>query len=105
MMAGEPEPSVSKDALVDAVAKKAGVSKKAAAEVISATLDVIVESVSDGCKVSLLGFGTFRPKDRPAREVRNPKTGDKLMVEAKTVPTFTFGSKFKDAVKTAHANK
>jgi DNA-binding protein HU-beta len=90
---------VTKQALVDAVAKKAGVSKDTAAEVLTATLDVIVDSVSEGSKVSLIGFGTFRPKDRPAREARNPKTGEKFMVDAKTVPTFKFGSKFLDAVK------
>jgi len=98
MMAGE-ETNVTKQALVDAVAKKAGVSKDTAAEVLTATLDVIVDSVSEGSKVSLIGFGTFRPKDRPAREARNPKTGEMIKVEAKTVPTFKFGSKFLDAVK------
>merc|ERR1719460_279377 len=101
MMASEPEPSLSKDALVEAVAKQAGVTKKTASEVLTATLDVIVDSVSEGNKVSLIGFGTFRPQDKPAREARNPKTGEKMLVEAKTVPKFTFGSKFKDAVKAA----
>jgi DNA-binding protein HU-beta len=102
MMAGEPEPAVSRDQLVDSVAKKAGVSKKTAAEVLSATLDVIVDSVSEGNKVSLLGFGTFRPRDKPAREARNPRSGEKMMIEAKTVPVFSFGSKFKEAVKNAN---
>jgi DNA-binding protein HU-beta len=98
----EAEPSVSREALIDAVARKAGVNKKTASEVLTATLDVIVDSVSEGNKVSLIGFGTFRPQDKPAREARNPKTGEKMLVEAKTVPKFTFGSKFKDAVKAAN---
>ena len=75
-------PNVSKQALVDAIAQKAGVSKKTAAIVLGATLDVIVESVCDGHKVSLVGFGSFQSKLRPEREVRNPKTGDKIHVPA-----------------------
>jgi len=99
MAEGAKEESISKDALVGAIAEKAGVSKKTAGLVLSATLDVIVDSVCQGSKVSFLGFGTFRAKERPAREVRNPRTGEKIAVDAKAVPTFSFGSKFKEAVK------
>merc|ERR1719409_1380682 len=99
MAEGAKEESLSKDALVGAIAEKAGVSKKTAGLVLSATLDVIVDSVCQGSKVSFLGFGTFRAKERPAREVRNPRTGEKIAVDAKAVPTFSFGSKFKEAVK------
>ena len=53
--------------------------------------------------MSLVGFGTFSAKDRPAREVRNPKTGEKMRVAAATVPAFSFGKSFKDAVKAAGA--
>ena len=138
-MMSERVPSVNKQALVDAIAQKAGVSKKTAAVVLTATLDVIVDSVCDGHKVSFIGFGSFHSKDRPKREARNPKTGEKMIVEAvrlapklrthrhlhrrsvtrvpcslsrspsrlprpravrqATVPTFTFGKSFKDAVK------
>jgi len=81
---------------------KAGVSKKMANQVLGAALDVIVESVSNGDKVSLIGFGTFHRKVRPAREGRNPKTGEKMYLSESTVPTFSFGKSFKDAVKDAH---
>eukprot|EP00324_Dicrateria_rotunda_P011181 CAMPEP_0206175932 /NCGR_PEP_ID=MMETSP1474-20131121/56599_1 /ASSEMBLY_ACC=CAM_ASM_001110 /TAXON_ID=97495 /ORGANISM="Imantonia sp., Strain RCC918" /LENGTH=138 /DNA_ID=CAMNT_0053586591 /DNA_START=66 /DNA_END=482 /DNA_ORIENTATION=- len=93
--------AVSKQALVDAIAAKAGVSKKTAGMVLSASLDVIVESVAAGNKVSMVGFGTFDSKERPEREGRNPKTGEKMIVAAATVPTFSFGKSFKDAVKEA----
>ena len=81
-MMSERVPSVNKQALVDAIAQKAGVSKKTAAVVLTATLDVIVDSVCDGHKVSFIGFGSFHSKDRPKREARNPKTGEKMIVEA-----------------------
>lgn len=88
---------------MQAIALKAGVSKKTAALVLSATLDVIVESVTKGNKVSLVGFGTFSSKARPEREARNPKTGEKMIVSAAMVPAFSFGKSFKDAVKAGPA--
>merc|ERR1712060_915921 len=68
--------AVSKGELVDAIAERAGVSKKMAGTVLTAALDVIVESVANGDKVSLVGFGTFDSKERAARDGRNPKTGE-----------------------------
>lgn len=94
--------AVSKGELVDAIAARAGVSKKMAGTVLSSALDVIVESVANGDKVSLVGFGTFDSKERAAREGRNPKTGEKMQIQASTVPTFSFGKGFKDAVKAAN---
>ena len=96
-----PQMAVSKQEMVDAIATKAGVSKKTAAAVLSSTLDVIVESVASGNKVTLVGFGTFDSKERPEREGRNPKTGEKMTIKAAVVPTFKFGKSFKDAVEEA----
>ena len=55
-------PNVSKQALIDAIAIKAGVPKRTAALVLAASLDVIVDSVCEGHKVSLVGFGSFQSK-------------------------------------------
>lgn len=97
-----PSKGVSKGELMDAIASKAGVSKKLASEVFSAALDVIVESVARGDKVSLVGFGTFDSKERPARDGRNPKTGETVPIAASKVPSFSFGKGFKDAVKQSY---
>ena len=78
--AGVAMASVSKGQLVDAISEKAGVSKKTAAAVLGSALDVIVESVANGDRVSLVGFGTFDSKERAAREGRNPQTGEKMQL-------------------------
>merc|ERR1719198_2292574 len=77
--------------LVDAISQKAGVNKKTAALVLGAALDVIVETVSNGDKVSLVGFGTFHSKHKEARIGRNPGTQEKIELPATVVPTFSFG--------------
>ena len=92
---------VSKSDLIEKIAQRAGVPQKTASLVLTAALDQIVESVSEEQKVSLVGFGTFGAKHRPTREARNPKTGEKMMVPAALVPTFSFGKTFKDTVKAA----
>ena len=89
---------MNKEELVKEIAKKSGVSQKAASDVLSATLEVIEKTVSKGKKVTLVGFGTFEPRKRAARMGRNPQTGKELKIPAKTVPAFSAGKKFKTVV-------
>ena len=90
---------MNKEELVKEVAKKASVSQKAAADVLTATIDSIQKTVSKGKKVTLVGFGTFEARKRKARTGRNPQTGASIKIAAKTVPAFSAGKRFKDAVK------
>ncbi|EKU97534.1 HU family DNA-binding protein [Leptolyngbyaceae cyanobacterium CCMR0082] len=89
---------MNKGELLDTVAEKAGVSKKVADAVVSATIDSIMEAVSGGDKVTLVGFGSFEPRDRKQREGRNPKTGETMTIPATTVPAFSAGKAFKEKV-------
>ncbi|NJL56184.1 HU family DNA-binding protein [bacterium] len=89
---------MNKGELVDKVAEKANITKKEADKVISVTFESIMEAVSKGEKVTLVGFGTFEARGRQAREGRNPKTGDKMTIPATTVPAFSAGKLFKEKV-------
>ena len=89
---------MNKGELVDQVAAKAGVTKKQVDAVITATVETIMESVSEGDKVTLVGFGSFESRDRKAREGRNPKTGEKMEIPATKVPAFSAGKMFKEMV-------
>ncbi len=90
---------MNKGELVDKVAEKAQVTKKQADSILSAALESIVEAVSGGDKVTLVGFGSFESRNRKAREGRNPKTGAKMAIPATKVPAFSAGKLFKDKVK------
>jgi len=89
---------MNKGELVDAVAENASVTKKQADAVLSAALEAIMKAVSEGDKVTLVGFGSFESRERKAREGRNPKTGDKMEIPATRVPAFSAGKLFKDRV-------
>ncbi|MBU1936989.1 HU family DNA-binding protein, partial [bacterium] len=77
---------------------KTGQTKRASEEMLDAILDTIKDTVSDGDKVTLVGFGTFAMSERSARRGRNPRTGDTIDIPAKKVPRFVPGKEFKDAV-------
>jgi len=89
---------MNKGELVDKVAEKASVTKKQADAVITATIETIMEAVSEDDKVTLVGFGSFESRERKAREGRNPKTGEKMDIPATKVPAFSAGKLFKEKV-------
>ena len=89
---------MNKGDLVDAIAEKSGVTKKHADIILTAALESIIEAVSEGEKVTLVGFGTFEPRERKEREGRNPKTGEALTIPATVVPAFSAGKLFKEKI-------
>ena len=89
---------MNKGELIDQIALKASVTKKQADAVLTAAIETIIEAVSGGDKVTLVGFGSFEARERQAREGRNPKTGDKMEIPATRVPAFSAGKLFKDRV-------
>ncbi len=89
---------MNKGELVDLISEKADVTKRDAEAVLSAALDTILETVAEGDKVTLIGFGTFEARDRAARDGRNPATGQPIKIPATRVPAFSAGKVFKDRV-------
>ena len=90
---------MNKEQLIDAMAGKADISKKAAGDALDALLDAITSTLKSGGSVALTGFGTFKTSDRAARQGVNPATGEKIQIAATTVPKFSAGKGLKDAVK------
>lgn len=89
---------MNKGELVDQISAKANVTKKDADLVLSAMLEVILDTVAQGDKVTLVGFGTFEARERQAREGRNPSTGKPIQIPATRVPAFSAGKMFREKV-------
>jgi DNA-binding protein HU-beta len=89
---------MNKGELVDAIVSKAQTTKKDADAILTATLESIMTAVAKGEKVTLVGFGTFEPRQRAAREGRNPQTGKAIQIPATVVPAFSAGKQFKESV-------
>ena len=90
--------NVNKSELIDAIAESADLSKMSAGRALDAVVEAITASLQKGDPVSLVGFGTFAVKHRPARKGRNPKTGDEIQIKAANVPGFKAGKALKEAV-------
>ena len=89
---------MNKTELCAAVAAKTGMTRKDAEAAVTAVIDVIGESLKDGEKVAIVGFGTFEVKDRPASKARNPRTGEEIEIAASKAPAFKAGKALKDIV-------
>ncbi len=89
---------MNKTELVAAVAEKSELSRKDAEKAIKAFTDVVSEELVHGGKIQLVGFGTFEVVERPAREGRNPKTGETMPIAASRSPKFKPGKALKDMV-------
>lgn len=83
---------MNKTDLINAIAAEAGLTKADAAKALNATTAAIANAVKAGDKVTLVGFGTFAPAERPARTGKNPRTGEALTIPAKKVVKFKAGS-------------
>lgn len=89
---------MNKTELVAALAQKAEMSKKDAEKALAAFVDVVAESLKNGEKVQLVGFGTFESKERPARVARNPRTGEEIKIDASKTASFKVGKALKDSL-------
>ncbi len=67
-----------------------------AESIVSTIFDRIGQSLTDGGRVELRGFGTFFVKQRDARTGRNPRTGETVSIEEKFVPFFKTGKQLRE---------
>ena len=86
---------MNKSELIAEVATKAEITKKDADAAVTAVIDVITESLKQGEKVQLVGFGTFEVRERGARTGRDPRT---IQIPASKAPAFKAGKALKDTV-------
>ena len=90
---------MNKNELSAAIAAKAGLTRKDAEAAVCAMSDIIAESLKNGEKVQIVGFGAFEVKERPARKARNPKTGEAIKIAASKTPAFAAGKGLKDSIQ------
>ena len=89
---------MNKQELIVKIMEKTGANKPTAERFIKAFTEIVSETLAEGDKIQLVGFGTFETRERAARTARNPQTGAALNIPASVVPAFKAGKAFKDAV-------
>ena len=81
------------------VADRVSLSKAQAEGAVNALIEAIRGALANGEKVSLVGFGTFSTRSRPARRGRNPRTGESIAIAATKTPSFKAGKALRDTVR------
>ena len=89
---------MTKAELVEKVANQINLTKKQTEVVVNTVFSSITDSLAEGKKVELRGFGSFRIRQRNARVGRNPKSGQKVDVPSKKVPFFKAGKELRELV-------
>ncbi len=89
---------MNKTQLIAAVAEAASMSKKDAETAVTAVIASITESLANGEKVQIAGFGTFEVRERGERVGRDPRTSQEITIPASKAPAFKAGRALKDAV-------
>lgn len=90
---------MTKNELIEKVAKKSSLTKRAGADAVNSTFNLIRDALIRGEKVVISGFGTFLVRSRAARRGRNPQTGEIIQIPAKKLPGFTAGKTLKRQIK------
>ena len=85
--------------LIAQVAKKAGLTSKAAKDSVNSVFNTISEAMKRREKVVVTGFGTFMVRERAARKGRNPQTGAEIKIPATRTPSMSAGKTLKKLVK------
>lgn len=90
---------MTKNQLIEKVAKKASLTKRASADAVNATFNITKDALVRGEKVVITGFGTFLIRSRAARRGRNPQTGETIQIPNKKTPGFAAGKTLKRLIK------
>ena len=90
--------TLTKADLTDKLAERTGMSKSESKGALDALLETLTDSLKQGDKVQLTGFGTFEVRDRKARTGVKPGTSEKIEIPASKAPAFKTGKALKDAV-------
>jgi len=90
---------MTKSELVEAVASKVqNFSRKDIEVIVDTIFQSMSDSLSSGDKVEIRGFGSFKIKEREGRQGRNPKSGENIFIEPKTVANFKGGKVIRERI-------
>ena len=87
---------MNKSELVKALADQANISLEEATLVVNTFVDSMKDSLLEGGRVEIRGFGSFKVKEYGSYAGRNPRTGEKVAVEPKRLPFFRAGKELKE---------
>ena len=89
---------MNKSDLVNALQNETGLNKKEAEMIVTTFFNEIIDSLKNGSRTEIRGFGSFSVKKYKPYTGRNPKTGEHIRVSPKKLPVFKVGKELKEKV-------
>ncbi len=89
---------MNKSDLIEALAEKNGLKDKEAADIVDTVLGGFTNTLKEGGRIEIRGFGSFSVRKYGAYTGRNPRTGKQIKVGEKRLPFFKVGKELKDRV-------
>lgn len=90
--------SMNKSDLIKYLAEQTGLTLRKAEEIVDTVFDTMTQALKDGHRIEIRGFGSFTVKEYEGYVGRNPKTGDKIEVDAKWLPFFKVGKELRETL-------
>jgi integration host factor subunit beta len=87
---------MTKSDLINLISSKANITRLKAEAVVNTIFDTMVETLKEGHRIEIRGFGSFVNREYEAREGRNPRTGEMIKVMEKKLPFFKVGKELKE---------
>ncbi|MES2744308.1 MAG: HU family DNA-binding protein [Bdellovibrionota bacterium] len=94
-----------KSELIESLAERADITLAKAEEVVDLFFNNITETLANGDRVEIRGFGAFTVRDYKSYKGRNPKTGEQITVPPKRLPFWKTGQELKQRVDSAFVAK
>ncbi|MFH1758868.1 MAG: integration host factor subunit alpha [Pseudomonadota bacterium] len=86
--------------IVETIYGKVGFSRKESAEIVDLVFDLMKETLENGEKIKISGFGNFIIREKRSRKGRNPQTGEEIQISARRVLTFKPSQVLRKALNT-----
>ncbi len=84
--------------IVGIIATRTGLTKQETETVVDGFIQTIIDSLKSGERIEIIGFGTFNVRKKNKRIAHNHRTGEKVLIKEKYVPTFKISKEFKAVV-------
>lgn len=94
---------MNKSELIERLAEKSGISVQHAEEIVNLIYRKMRDTMVNGGRIEIRGFGSFVVKEYEAYQGRNPKTGEKISVPPKKLPFFKVGKELKERIDSSDA--
>lgn len=88
--------------IVSIIASRTGLTKQETETVVDGFIEAVIEALKAGERIEIRGFGTYNVRKKNKRLARNPRTGEKVLIDEKYVPTFKISKEFKSAVSDSY---